>query len=517
MRILLIVCLTLFLSMLPVAHAQHNEFPPCSDSSLAAFADMQGTYDALNEALQSATSREGFQVYIQAYFSWRRQLESQLPQCAELLEIATLMNHIAGNHIATYALDAALRRAGRPMAENAYRDPELGAGDLPNALALRIEEVQAQLGDVARVSPDERAQAPCSDADHDIFYAEVFDGYIPFIESVTGDRSVRHLLSQIVSMLEWRGRVWQRLPDCEDMAEITWLIMDAAGDLTVMLSFFLADMAPEFRLYEQETARISATVAEMTPAFLGQEALDAKPPETTLPHCAKAQLQDFIDIIVEYSEMTAAAENIVSLVDVIDYGKRHFAWREKRFTDLPRCAEAFTLGLLFDQATSDLVLAFSLFLSGADADAIPHLAEIQEGSAKMSALVTPIIRGERSGSEPALARRLPICTEAQLGVISAEIEPQYQEAMTVAEAAETIDDVLEFGRLQIAFRDGVWRQLPACGAAYDIAWLMYRITGDTALTLALQFAGAADEDIPFAAQVPSNEGRLYMLLSDVPD
>ena len=71
--------------------------------------------------------------------------------------------------------------------------------------------------------------------------------------------------------------------------------------------------------------------------------------------------------------------------------------------------------------------------------------------------------------------------------------------MAADAAAETIEDLLALGAMQIEFRDSVWRHLPACVEAYDIAWLMYRISGDSLLTWALMVAGAAEADIPYSA------------------
>lgn len=88
--------------------------------------------------------------------------------------------------------------------------------------------------------------------------------------------------------------------------------------------------------------------------------------------------------------------------------------------------------------------------------------------------------------------------------------------MDASSAAETFEDLLHLGEMQIAFRENVWSQLPACAEAYDIAWLMYRITGDDVLTWALLAAGADEEDNPDSASTRAGIGRLNTMLLTSP-
>ena len=71
--------------------------------------------------------------------------------------------------------------------------------------------------------------------------------------------------------------------------------------------------------------------------------------------------------------------------------------------------------------------------------------------------------------------------------------------------------------MQIAFRETVWSRLPACAEAYDIAWLMYRVTGDDVLTWALLAAGADEKDIPQSASTRAGIDRLNTMLAEIAD
>jgi len=97
MRICFMICLVALLSMAPGAQAQDNLLPACSHAALAALAEIQPAYETLIENAPSAINRDSFVPYIEAYFSWREQFWSQLPMCAEMLEIGVLMERIANN------------------------------------------------------------------------------------------------------------------------------------------------------------------------------------------------------------------------------------------------------------------------------------------------------------------------------------------------------------------------------------------------------------------------------------
>ena len=320
----------------------------------------------------------------------------------------------------------------------------------------------------------------------------------------------------IETLLEWRREVWLGLPACDGMAELTWHFTSSAGDLAVLLAFYLADMKPEFDRYGAESSRTSATIAQLAPAVTGSTATDLMLPESKLPKCTQHQMNQATDIIVEYTEQVAAADAVLSIDDVFAFAERQYKWREARLSALERCAEVFELGLLIDQSTGDAVVTMALLLSGIDAGDIPHVEAMQEGAAKMSALVTPIIKGERAGTKAPLPRPLPQCADEELGVVISEIEPKYWELITADYAAETIEDFLRVSEMQIEFRDTIWSQLPACAQAYDIAWLMYRVTGDSILTMALLVAGAA-EDIVLYSATAGDMSRLTTMLLEIGD
>ena len=515
MRICLVICLVTLLSIAPSAQAQDSLLPPCSDAALATLAEIQPAYETLIADLPSMSNRESFVPYIEAYFSWREQLWSQLPLCGEMLEIGVLMDRIASNLVAMPALNSALASASYPMEWNPYNAEDFGDGSLPSQLASQLEAVAARLNDDTRVSTADSALPACSDDDFDMFYAEVFDSYFSLIKTVQQRTTIRNLLTFNETLLVWRREVWSGLPACEGMAEITWHMTNSAGDMAVLLAFYLADKKPEFDLYSAENSRNSALIAEMTPAFLGSDTADVNLPDSNLPSCTETQLKESVTVILEYAELTQEAGAVSSVADAFAFGERQYAWREARLSELPRCAEAFELGLLIDQSTSDVVAVLALILSGVDPSDIPHMRAMEQGSAQLSALVTPIIRGERAEAAPSVVRALPVCSETDLDVILDEIEPEYSSAMYVGASAEAIEELLLYSELQISFRESVWRRLPACTEAYDIAWLMYRITGDLALILALEFAGAANEDIPYAATILDDMDRLNSMLRDV--
>ena len=162
MRIRLIVCLTLLLSIATSAHAQDNRLPPCSAAALATLADIQPAYDELLETWQSVMERNGPVTYIETYFAWRQQITAQLPLCAEMLEIALLMDYSASNNMAELVLDSALRRAGLSLSLNPYRDPIFGQTELTDRLAQRTEAAQDRRSAETSALPETQKLPACA-------------------------------------------------------------------------------------------------------------------------------------------------------------------------------------------------------------------------------------------------------------------------------------------------------------------------------------------------------------------
>lgn len=515
MLIRLLIGLLALLSISISAQARDNLLPACSDAQLAMLAEMQAAYETLIEVTPSMFKRDSFLPYIEAYFAWREQLRARAPLCAENFEIAVLMERIASNLVASPALSTVLLNAARPPTANPYLNERSVEGSPQDELARQIGLAEARLRDDAHVPPEERQLRACDDADYDFFYAEVLDPYVELAQMMVQSHNLRNLLHTVEAVLAWRGQVWHGLPACAGMHEIVWLLTVVASDLVVNGAFGLAGMQPEADLFENAVARNSATFAEMSPAFLGKAVPDAAPPVSTLPGCGHAQRKDLFTMVMEYAELANAAAEVASFDDVLALGRRQFDWREERLSDAPRCAEALELSLLIDQSTSDVVLVMAMLLAGVEEDDIPHMAAMHAGTARMSALVTPILQGERAGADAPLPAPLPQCTAAQLALITTEIEGDFWAIVDASSAARTIDDLLRLGEMQIAFRESVWRRLPACAEAYDIAWLMYRVTSDDVLTWALLAGGADEEDIPQSMSTRAGIGRLNTMLAAI--
>ena len=292
-----IFCLLALLSVSISAQARDNLLPPCSVAQLGTLAEIQPAYETLIVATPSMFKRDSFLPYIEAYFAWREQLRSQVPLCAEIFEIAVLIDSIASNLVASPALSTVLLNAARPPTANPYLEEQSGEGSLPDELARRIDAVEALLNDDLRIAYAENDLPTWSVDDREIFYAEVFDPYFAFVETFARDSGIDDLLSAVLSLVEWRGSVWQRVPACAGMPETTWLMTQSASDIIVMLSYFLADMKPEFRRYETESSRLSAAIAQMAPILQDPVVSDVTLPESSLPGCAHAQLSEFLTIL----------------------------------------------------------------------------------------------------------------------------------------------------------------------------------------------------------------------------
>ena len=68
-------------------------------------------------------------------------------------------------------------------------------------------------------------------------------------------------------------------------------------------------------------------------------------------------------------------------------------------------------------------------------------------------------------------------------------------------AVDTIEDLLRYDAAHFEFRESAWSDLPRCADAYEVAILMFRISGDFVVGHALAFLGIPAESNPYIAQI----------------
>ena len=153
MRILLITGLTILFLWAPYAQSQTNGFPPCSTAELSWVLNQEADYDALlAKSASGDASLEQAIEYSRAHIAWRVKLWSDLPPCAEAIDVAILMSEISSD----LGVMLALRQAGISPRLNPYQQRLSIEGNQRDRLNARLAEITVIYG--------KRGRADCSGA-----------------------------------------------------------------------------------------------------------------------------------------------------------------------------------------------------------------------------------------------------------------------------------------------------------------------------------------------------------------
>ena len=116
-RLILLALVVVFI-VIPVSQGQENRLLPCSPAQLAGVDPAMQHYHTMLESAQNVQTFQEFLLFGDENILWREDICSQLPRCAELLEIGLLANQMADGLISSVLLNL----AGVPDNNNLGKD-----------------------------------------------------------------------------------------------------------------------------------------------------------------------------------------------------------------------------------------------------------------------------------------------------------------------------------------------------------------------------------------------------------
>ncbi len=221
----------------------------CAEDDVSIIVGAEQTYDELL-GYPTWFSTDELVGYAKTYLEWRDDAFGDFPPCAEAQEIRLDFTQIVGDAIARRLLDI----DGRLYGDSPWRQ-------LPEDF-LRYERLDEALFEAHLVSgprPAERVVPVCSAEEIDIV-ADLASGIMAIARSAESFELGMALPAFHWEILNWRGDLMARLPQCAGAVELGWLMNDIHIDLAVLgsLSFVGADIEAlhHAKLIEENLARM---------------------------------------------------------------------------------------------------------------------------------------------------------------------------------------------------------------------------------------------------------------------
>lgn len=238
-----VLSLAMLLSLAPIVWGQDERLPPCESADLDTLLDINAAYKAvMAQAIETKTSEQlpllGYKQY-----RWRIDMLSQLPSCAEAIEIGWLMNQVSGDAVAVISLKVAnikMNWIAIPMLHT-RSNIEVLLGDLTALVETR------QLRTVSleeNVNEDEFDQT-CSETELDLLAPGILMEYQHLFTTGLEVDTGQQYLDYATAQFEWRDRLWEKLPHCQEALDFGMLMSQISGDLIAMYAYKLAGISDQ--------------------------------------------------------------------------------------------------------------------------------------------------------------------------------------------------------------------------------------------------------------------------------
>ena len=234
----------------------HSWLRYCSDADELAIALAAIKYEELLKSPRADTVDELVE-YSVAYLEWREAGFRAYPLCLHAHNIRLQFTQIIGDVIARRALDI----DGRLYGGNPWRQ-------LPND-SERFDRLTEALFDSRRAvgpPPDERVLPACTDEEIETA-AQLANGIASLAGAAETLDHEAGLPAFHQGILDWRGDLMARLPQCAGAVKLGWLMNDISIDLAVLHSLIYtgvdADVLPHPTVIADGLARMSELALEL--------------------------------------------------------------------------------------------------------------------------------------------------------------------------------------------------------------------------------------------------------------
>ena len=241
--------------------------------------------------------------------------------------------------------------------------------------------------------------------------------------------------------------------------------------------------------------------------------LTASAQAVDLPQCSPDQFSKIEELSPEISALEDEMGRAETVSDVLRLNTEHLVLRQKLWDDIHLCDMNLEFISLFSARFNDVFVVSAMEgLSPGQEDSVRwRLLEGLGGETinlLLSNLGEYLLLGLLPGSKDSKAEPLAACSETQRQYARGAKLTGYIEILNQALAVETIEDLLLYDAAHLEFRESAWSDLPRCADAYEVASLMFRISGDFVVGHALAFLGVPRDSNPYVAQLMDDVASL---------
>ena len=509
-----IVGLLILLGIIPSLHSQDGGFPLCSAEELQHVMALQPELDRLIDLL---LVEEGEVIdvvvgYSTSQIAARSDFWARLSPCAEAIETVDLLSNTSGD----IAAMAALIHAGVDSAENPYVVRQAGGVKLHDRVLAHFASIAALIESGERPAapaPGERSLPACDGAALEVLLDALRDSE-DIILTGSQATTLSLMFEYIEAMLDWRDGVWDQIMPCADSIHLGMLMSATASDIVPAYVFRFVGLPveqnPYYTVLQERLDELDRALEEVFALLVGAGELKADAPlETALPACSADDMAAVAVQLAPLGALIREASGFDSLQDdLLDYISKMIDWRDALWSEIPLCAEAFEISLLATNAANDFASMFALALAGKGIDITPYHELNVSALSKVTDWMVRKRGGGDASQSKAQADSLPHCNDIAREALTANVE-QADIFASMTANIESVDDVLTFGEIQVAWREQIWKEFPPCLEAIESGRLLIQLTGDIVPAAALlQFASVQADDIRYLGEISSALERI---------
>ena len=423
-----------------------------------------------------------------AQLAWSDEMWAGLPLCDDLFRYGFALEQLSE----TLLMKLLLQSAGVDAESNPYVELGLESAREVNRLESSFPDAD-NLDDAAATT----TLPACIAEERVLFADQVWPDIVNLVETLHAVKSFEALLGYIDGTLALRARVWSQLPPCAEAYEIAVWKYRFTSDIAKLYMLDLFNVARADNPYGK-TYLIGIVQFSDYKQWIDTTGWDFR----SLPACAGTSIdQDLYRAFRGHQNWTKLPHGTVA--ELPAYAAAHIAWRETLLAELPAlpgCREAVEAALLAIQISGDTAAAAALSLADIELNGLgdAYQRRITSAGDRVEELIDAL-EAAPSATSARVAGVLPECSDRELDILFDDLQRLGQLQQQAFDLQWT-DELNVYIQDYFAWRDQLWRALPGCAEAFQIAAVMLQMLGDYATSIALVAAGAPEDARPYHAQ-----------------